>query len=149
MMRSVSGFTGWAGLLLIAAVAVAGCARIVWIPEPAPIAVPDNLSSDEVGTVLRRAIIHTGGGEFGGHGWRVDEDKPGELIVSTRPRNHYLQLAVEYDEVYVTTQIIDSEKLHHSDTAIHSRAIDWKNQLEDHLQRALYEEALNRREAQP
>ena len=154
MMRSVSGFTGWAGLLLIAAVAVAvaGCGRFMWVPEPAPIAVPDDLSSDDVGSILRRAIIQTGTGQYRGESWRVEEDSHGELIVSTSPRRHYLQLVVEYDANRVITRITDGPKLRQSSRerkTVHPRAIEWKTQLEEHFHRALYEESLNRREAQP
>jgi len=125
---------------------LAGCvARTVSIPEPSPLIVPDNISSEQAGLVLRRAILQTGTRDFRGHAWRIEQDQSGYLIISTRPRAHYLRLAVRYKESRVTIRIIDGENVLYSERRqrIHGNAIGWVNLLEEHLQRALYEESLN------
>ncbi len=133
-------------ILLMLATMLAGCvARTVSIPEPSPLIVPDNISSEQAGLVLRRAILQTGTRDFRGHAWRIEQDQSGYLIISTRPRAHYLRLAVRYNESRVPIRIIDGENVLYSERwqRIHGNAIGWVNLLEEHLQRALYEESLN------
>ena len=145
-MREFAGLVVRAGFLLVLAGVLAGCSsRTVPVPGPSPMSVPGDLSSEEVGEVLLRAVMETGGRDFRGHAWRVEEDRSGELIISTRPRNHYLRLAVEYDESRVVTRIIGGENLLYNERRqrIHGNAIGWVNLLEEHLQRALYEASLN------
>lgn len=137
-------------LVLIVAVVIAGCGRIITLEGPTVIAVPDDLASDEVGMIVRRAIIDTDSGDYRGRVWTVEEDQPGKLMIGHRSQNHYLRLAVDYDQSQLEMRIVDAENMHFStyrgSRLIHRSALTWREELQDHLRRALYRESFEQRD---
>lgn len=94
--------------------------------EPAPIAVPSGVTSDQVSKAIQLALI--------GRGWTVAKSEPGLIQGHLSLRQHRLLIGIRYDSSQITMRYIDSSELGYEVRAdgtpvIHPKYTTWLQNL--------------------
>lgn len=93
--------------------------------DPAPIAVPSNLTSAQVSTEIKRAMIN--------RGWAVAKEQPGVIDATLSIRSHRAQVKITHDRSQVVITYVSSENLDYKEKKgkrlIHRNYNSWVNNL--------------------
>ena len=105
-------------LLFVAGVASARNAELV---NPPPVAVPANISQEQVLKDIKRALA--------GRGWVVALEQPGHIESTLNLRDHVARIDIKYDAREVRIAYIDSRnldyKMRKGKASIHRNYLSW------------------------
>jgi hypothetical protein len=77
-------------------------------------------------------------------GWYPESADPGVIHAGLEKGPYYLRVAIDYDDSTVQTRIVESKQLRQTDDRIHKSAVQWIDQLEMRIRRALGQLAATR-----
>ena len=101
--------------------------------EPAPVAVPSDVSTEQLLRALKIAFVE--------RGWMVTKEEPGRLEATLNVRKHMLQVEAMYDASQVTFAYLDSVNLDYEEKKgvkyIHRKYAGWMNNVVVGLRRAM------------
>lgn len=93
--------------------------------DPAPVAIPGDLTSVQVATEIKRALI--------GRGWIVNREQPGKIEASLHIRTHVARVAIHYSESQVSLTYLSSDNLDYKEKKgkrmIHKNYLSWVNNI--------------------
>jgi len=148
-------------LTLVGVVVILGC-KTVPIEQRAPIAVPAGLNANDVEVAVLYELANqniptdlTPGQQISNNamkalflfryrsvsdrkqGWYPESAEPGVIYAGLEKGPYYLRVGIDYTDTSIQTHIIESKQLNQTDDRIHKAAIQWIDQLEMRIRRAL------------
>ena len=108
-------------------------AKLAEVQDPSPIAVPAGKTVAEVVRAVKYSIAS--------QGWAVDEEQPGRIVASYKPRSHVARVTVTIAPEQVTIQYLSSENLKFEEEKgkrlIHPAYNGWVRGLRDNMERTV------------
>ena len=94
----------------------------------------NKVSLDQVKTTVGRVLRVVG--------WKIEDERPGVTIASLRKDTLFAKIKVDYTETHLTVRYVDSQNLNYENISgegetIHSRYLNWANNVATLLSRAL------------
>lgn len=121
-------------LVVLSGIIVMGCAHKHRVMNNPEVEIINKVSLDQVQMVVKRVLTVIG--------WKVESETSGVTLASIRKESLFAKVKIEYTTKEININYVDSQNLNYKNISgkgetIHSRYINWVNNLADKLGKAI------------